>query len=386
MGITRLMYLLKEKCPQAIKNVNLKTYTGHIFALDASMAMYQFLISTQQIKSGFSIGELRDAQGNLTGHLLGLYNRSIMLMENGIKPCWVFDGKPPDAKIYVLKKRKQRKEDAEKGKSEAKDEGNMEKALKLANQTIKIDEQMTKDAKRLIKLLGLPMIEAPSEAEATCSVLAKGKKVFAAATEDMDCLCFGCPVLIRDLNNKDEPVIEINLEAVLKGLELTMDEFIDLCILCGCDYCPHIEGIGPIKALSLIKEHKNIEGVIKYAETFNKDPNHKKKLTYDEEEFNFELARKLFKEPDVVDVEKTELVWGKPDYEGLKKFLVEEKNFSETRIDTAMKRIENAKSKASQTRMENFFQLKPMQTSVKIGKKKDEEKFTAKKKGRSAKK
>ena len=126
--------------------------------------------------------------------------------------------------------------------------------------------------------------------------------------------------------------------------------------------------------------------MIKYVETFNKDPKHKKKLTYDEEEFNFELARKLFKEPDVVDVEKTELLWGKPDYEGLKKFLVEEKNFSETRIDNAMKRIENAKSKASQTRMENFFQLKPMQTSVKIGKKKDEEKFTAKKKGRSAKK
>ena len=106
MGIVRLMNLLKEKCPQSIKIVPLKNYIGQTFALDASMAMYQFLISTQQIKGGFSIADLRDAEGNLTGHLLGLYNRSIMLMENGIRPCWVFDGKPPDAKIFVLRKSK----------------------------------------------------------------------------------------------------------------------------------------------------------------------------------------------------------------------------------------------------------------------------------------
>ena len=269
MGIKRLMNLLREKAPKSIKSVPLSNYTGQLFALDASMAMYQFLISTQTIKTGFSIAELRDEQGNLTGHLLGLLNRTLMLMEHGIRPVWVFDGKPPEAKMNTLRGRKEIKENAEKEKDEAKDQGDMEKALKFANQTIKIDQKMTDDAKKLISLLGIPVIEAPSEAEATCSILAKDKKVFAAATEDMDTLCFGCPVLIRELTGKEENIIEIKLDVALSELGLTMDEFVDLCILCGCDYCERIEGIGCIKAFQLIKEYKTIEKVIEYTEKYN---------------------------------------------------------------------------------------------------------------------
>ena len=360
MGITRLMNLLREKCPKSIKSIPLSHYTGQIFALDASMAMYQFLISTQTIKTaGFSIAELRDEEGNLTGHLLGLLNRTLMLMEHGIRPVWVFDGKPPEAKLNCLRGRKERKENAEKEKDEAKDQGDLEKALKFANQTIRIDQKMTDDAKKLIKLLGIPVIEAPSEAEATCSVLAKDKKVFAAATEDMDTLCFGCPVLIRELSGKEENVTEIKLDEVLSGLGLTMDEFVDLCILCGCDYCERIEGIGCIKAYQLIKEYKTIEKVIEYADKYNKDVSHKKKYTYNKDNFDFVLARELFKKPEVIDSSTVDFKFNSPNIEGLKEFLVKEKNFSETRIENAIKRLGNAKSKANQSRLDSFFTLMP---------------------------
>lgn len=394
MGIGRLMQLLKEKAPGSIKKVNLSNFTGQVFALDASMSMYQFLISTQQIKTGFSIAELKDEQGNLTGHLLGLYNRTIFLMEHGIKPVWVFDGKPPEAKRNTLRGRKKRKEDAAKNEEEAKDEGDMEKALKFANQTVRITEQMTNDAKKLIKLLGIPMIEAPSEAEASCSILCKNKKVNAAATEDMDSLCFGCPLLIRDLSSKEEEVVTVNLEIALKELDVTMDEFIDVCILCGCDYCSKIEGIGSVNALKLIKERKNIEGVIKFSEEFNKDPSHKKKLTYDNETFDFVEARRLFKEPEVCDCDKVKFEWTKPKAEELKEFLVKEKNFNETRIDNLLKRIENAKSKSSQTRMESFFvplptkSMAPGTGKLKAGERpgdKKDKKANTTKKGKKAK-
>ena len=113
---------------QEYKECPLSNYTGQLFALDASMAMYQFLISTQTIKTaGFSIAELRDEEGNLTGHLLGLLNRTLMLMEHGIRPVWVFDGKPPEAKMNTLRGRKEIKENAEKEKDEAKDQGDLEK-------------------------------------------------------------------------------------------------------------------------------------------------------------------------------------------------------------------------------------------------------------------
>ena len=197
-------------------------------------------------------------------------------MEKGVRPCWVFDGKPPEAKKKLLGERKKKKEQAEISKQEAIEDGNVDKLLKFAGQSVKITSQMTADAKELVRLLGLPLIEAPSEAEAQCSILAKEGKTYAVATEDMDCLTFGCPILLRDFTNKDDPVIEIRLDMVLEGLEITMDQFIDVCILCGCDYCDSIDGIGPIKAHKLIQEHKNIEGVLEWVEAYNKDDKKKK--------------------------------------------------------------------------------------------------------------
>ena len=298
------------------------------------------MISTQHIKSGFGLQELKDSDGNLTGHILGLFNRSIMLMEKGVRPCWVFDGKPPEAKKRTLADRKKKKEDAEAGQQEALEEGDMDKVLKLAGMSVRVTPQMTSDAKELVRLLGLPMIEAPSEAEAQCSVMAKASKVYAVATEDMDCLTFGCPILLRDFTSKDDPVIEIKLDEILKGLEVTMEQFVDICILCGCDYADSIDGIGPIKAHKLIQEHKNIEGVLRYVDDYNKDPKKKKKLTYDLEDFDFKQARELFKSPETTEADSFDLKWLTPDYEGLKKFLVEGKGFAESRIESAMKRIE----------------------------------------------
>jgi len=86
--------------------------------------------------------------------------------------------------------------------------------------------------------------------------------VFATGTEDMDSLTFGTPILLRHLTYSEarkQPIKEIHLTKVLEELKLNMDEFIDLCILLGCDYCDSIRGIGPVRALELIRQHKTIE-------------------------------------------------------------------------------------------------------------------------------
>jgi flap endonuclease-1 len=269
---------------------------------------------------------------------VGLFNRSVMLLEKGIKPCWVFDGKPPEAKKKLLGERKKRKEAADEKLSEALDKGDTENALKYAGMSVRVTPQMTADAKRLIQCLGLPVIEAPSEAEAQCSVLAKAGKVYAVATEDMDCLTFGCPILLRDFSKKDDPVIEISLDKVLSGLGLDMQQFIDVCILCGCDYSGTIEGIGPVKALKLILEHKNIEGVIKHVEEAQKKG--KTKYRIDEESLNYIEARTLFEKPETLDPDTVELKFTTPNYEEMKKFLVEERGFALQKIESAIKRID----------------------------------------------
>ncbi len=63
------------------------------------------------------------------------------------------------------------------------------------------------------------------------------------------------------------PLLEFRLADILTGMELTMPQFVDLCILCGCDYTDTIRGIGPKNALKLIKAHGTIEKVIENLDT-----------------------------------------------------------------------------------------------------------------------
>ena len=275
--------------------------------------------------------ELKDDEGNLTGHLVGLFHRTIQFMENGIKPIWVFDGKPPELKCKELDKRKEMKEKAEEAKEEAMAAGDMETAMKMAGRSIKITAEMTADAKLLCKLLGAPMIEAPCEAEAQCAVMVSSGLAFATATEDMDALTFGTNYLLRGFNSKKEPVTQICLKEILEGFDMTMTEFIDLCIMCGCDYSHNIGGIGPVKALNLIKEEKTIENVLEKIKDHNEDETKKKKYIVPEK-FLYEESRDLFVNPDVnsdMDKIKESLKWNKPDEAKLKEFLVEHKGFTE---------------------------------------------------------
>jgi flap endonuclease-1 len=162
---------------------------------------------------------------------------------------------------------------------------------------------MKDDAMKLLKLMGFPVVEAKAEAEAQCIQLLHEGKVFAVASDDMDCLTFGCKVLIKGIRTKTDPVVEINLEDVLRELDFTIDEFIDFCILCGCDYCGTIENVGPVKAYQFIKEHKTIENVLLAMEEENKrfeqEKNRPKYVLPAKENFDYVTARELFKSPDV---------------------------------------------------------------------------------------
>ena len=110
--------------------------------------------------------EMRDEEGNLTGHLVGIFHRTIQFLENGIKPVWVFDGKPPQMKEKELEKRKEAKDAAEEEKKKAEENGDFERAKVMAGRAIRVTDEMMEDAKKLIRLMGVPVVESPSEAEA----------------------------------------------------------------------------------------------------------------------------------------------------------------------------------------------------------------------------
>ena len=165
--------------------------------------------------------------------------------------------------------------------------------------------------------------------------------------------------------SQDMPVLEFDYDKVLAGLGLTPEQFIDMCILCGCDYCDTIRGIGPKTALKLIKEHGSIEKILEEIDTEKYPP---------PQDWDFAGARELFKNPEVMDTTGIALSWKAPNEEGLIDFLVKEKQFNEERVRAVCAKVKKARQgKASQNRLESFFGP-PTIISSTIGKRKVEEK------------
>ena len=260
MGIQGLSRLVADVAPEAIKEVELASFFGRRIAIDASMSLYQFLVAIR-----YSNHVLTNEAGEATSHIIGFFYRTCKLLEAGIKPIYVFDGKPPQLKSGELEKRKERREEAAKKLEAA---TTAAEAQKFEKRLVRVTKSHNDDVKKLLRLMGLPVIEAPSEAEAQCAQMCKEGLVYGVATEDMDALTFGASKVIRNLSSgSGEKVKEYDLSKVLEGLGLTHGQFIDLSILMGCDYCDTIKGIGPKKGLDLIKKYRTIEDILK--EKFN---------------------------------------------------------------------------------------------------------------------
>lgn len=351
MGIKQLSKLIKENCKKAIIPRKPEYYSSSKIAIDASLALYQFLIAVRTDGSNLSYGD------STTSHIIGMFYRTIKMVENGITPVYVFDGKAPAMKMIELQKREEKRLKAEK-LSEGADK---EELIKQEKRKVKVNGEHVDDCKRLFKLMGIPHITAPSESEAYCAFLCKKGLVKGVATEDMDALCFGTPLLLRNMNksnttnknrtgNKKLDVDEYNLNVILKELEITMDSFIDLCIMMGCDYCDTIKGIGYKRAYDFIKKHGSIEEIIK-----------EEKVEIPEN-FDFKSAREIFKNlSSLCKLEEDaclEIDFEQIDKNGLVEFLVKEKGFDEQRVINGVERLIKANKKGNQTKLDSFFQKK----------------------------
>ncbi|OVA16596.1 XPG/Rad2 endonuclease [Macleaya cordata] len=332
MGIKGLTKLLADKAPKCMKEQKLENYFGREIAIDASLSIYQFLIVVG--RNGTQM--LTNEAGEITSHLQGMFTRTIRLLEAGLKPVYVFDGKPPDLKRQELAKRYSKRLDATDDLAAAIESGDKEEIEKFSKRTVKVTKQHNEDCKKLLRLMGVPLVEASSEAEAECAALCKSGKacifgVYAVASEDMDTLTFGAPRFLRHLmapTSRKVPVVEFEIAKILAELNLTMDQFIDLCILCGCDYCAGIRGsIGGQTALKLIRKHGSIDSILE---------NINKQRYQVPENWLYQEARQLFKEPLVsADDQQPEIKWTCPDEEGLINFLVKENGFNHDRVAKA---------------------------------------------------
>jgi flap endonuclease-1 len=340
MGLDLKPLVIREK-------TKLEAFATKVVAIDAYNAIYQFLA----IIRGPDGSHLSDSSGRVTSHLSGLFYRNINFLSIGIKPIYVFDGKPPSMKSAEIERRRQIKKDATIKYEKAISEGKLEDARKFAQQTTVMRDTMVVDSKRILSLFGIPYIDAPSEGEATAAHLTKTGQAYASASQDFDSVLFGAKRLVRNFTNSGrrkipnrntyieiEPEL-IDTEKTLKELGLTKEQIVDVGILIGTDFNPDgFTRIGPKTALKMIKEHSRLEKI----------PQIQDQLA----EIEYEQIRKIFLEPEIADV--SEIKFGKIDYDGVLKYLVDERSFSPDRVQSSLGRLKKAIEKKSQT-LEQWF-------------------------------
>ena len=260
------------------KEIELSSLRGKTIAIDAYNTLYQFLTTIRQ----FDGTPLMDSKGNITSHISGLFYRNLNLLQEGVKPIYVFDGKSPELKAKEIENRKERKEMAQAKFVEASKINDTDSMKKYSSRNVKITDEILEQSKEILKAMGIPSIQAPSEGEAEAVYLSKNGWVWAAASQDYDALLYGSPVLIRNLTMSkrkrvaggeyvDVSIEQIKTEDVLKELEISQDQLICLAILVGTDYNPSgVKGLGQKRALEIVKEYKTPEEIFKSIEDSEK--------------------------------------------------------------------------------------------------------------------
>jgi len=330
--------------------VRLEDLSGNSIAIDAYNALYQFLAIIRQPDGT----PLKDSSGRITSHLSGLLYRTSNLVELGIKPIYIFDGTPPALKEVEIKRRMKAKEEALIKYEQAIKEGKIEEARMYAQATSRLKDYMAEDSKRLLSLMGIPWIQAPSEGEAQAAHVVKRGDANYCASQDYDSLLFGAPRLVRNVtisgrrklpskNVYVEVIPEIvELEQVLKECGITYEQLIDVGILIGTDFNPEgVKGLGPKTALKLIKEYGSIENALPHLKNadFSVEP---------------QRIREIFLKPKVTDNYKIE--WKEPDVEGVVNFICRERDFSEDRVRKALEKMQKGITKLKgKTTLEKWF-------------------------------
>ena len=331
------------------KEIQLVELSGRSIAIDGFNILYQFLSIIRDRMTG---EPLRDSKGRITSHLSGLLYRNSNLLEAGIKPVFIFDGKPPEFKHSTIESRAERKKEAEKKWKEAVERG--ERAITYAQAAAKLTDDMVEQAKTLLDYMGIPWVQAPSEGEMQCAFMCKRGDVWASGSQDFDSLLAGTPRLVRNLSitgrrkvPKKEIYVQvkpelIELEKALESLGITGEQLVILGMLVGTDYSEGVKGVGPKTALKIVKKYKTLENVMENVDWISDVPA--------EKIYNF------FLNPPVT--EEYEIEWQEPDADKLREFMVKEHDFSLERVEKVIERLQSAWTKGRQSSLSGWLEKK----------------------------
>lgn len=332
------------------EEISLSDLTECTLAVDASLMLYQFLASIRQ-RDGTP---LRNAKGQVTSHLTGLFTRTAHLMQEGIRLVFVFDGKPPALKEQEQQRRRALKEEAQTKYEEAQQAEDVDAMRKYSARLTRLTPEMVGEAQQLLSAMGIPYVTAPSEAEAQAAHMVSKGDCYAVATQDADVFMFGALRVVRNLSilgkRKKANTLSytsvkperISLSGLLNDLGIDREQFIALCMLVGTDYnSGGIKGIGPKKALKLVKKYgddrESLFSEVGWSDTFP---------------FSWEEVFSAITQMPVTD--EYSVSQGRLDPDAVEKLLVEGFSFSEERVQNTLRKLEDTMGKRSQTSLFDY--------------------------------
>jgi flap endonuclease-1 len=312
------------------ETLTLEALRGRTLAVDGNGELYQFL-ALIRLRDGTP---LRDSSGRITSHVNGLFYRVTRLIADyALKLVFVFDGTPPPRKSAELERRRAIRQRYEAERDEALRAGDLNAAYSKSTMTSRLTREMVGEARELLRMLGIPTLQAPSEGEAQAAHMARANVVWAAASKDYDSLLFGAPRVLRFLTISGKEFLPsqgvarpiqpelIDLEQLLTALAITRAQLVDLSILVGTDFNDGVKGIGPKKALKLVREHGAIEQM----------PDEIRDAVGDVDEI-----RGIYLHPQTTDSD--DVCFGEPDFAAVVEFLCAEREFSKDRVTAALER------------------------------------------------
>jgi flap endonuclease-1 len=314
--------------------ISLSALRGRTLAVDGNGELYQFL-ALIRLRDGTP---LKDRTGRITSHLAGLFYRTTRLIaEHGVRLAFVFDGAPPTLKAAEVAKRRAVRQRYEDERAAALARGDAAAAYSKATMTSRLTREMVVEARELLRLMGVPTVQAPSEGEAQAShMAATSPDVWAAASKDYDALLFGAPRLVRFLTitgreflpsqGAFRPLVPetIELDALLAAWGIDREGLVDLALLVGTDFNDGVKGIGPKKALALVQKHRRVEAMPAEIRDALGDP------------ATIDAVRRIYLAPDVTDAFDVRPF--EPDLDGIVRFLCDEREFARDRVTAAIDR------------------------------------------------
>jgi flap endonuclease-1 len=306
----------------AIEEVEWADVADSVVAVDAHNWLYRYLTTTVKWTREDAY---TTADGTEVANLIGIVTGLPKFFEHDLTPVMVFDGAVTDLKEDEIAARREQKEQYESDLDAARERGDGIAVARLESRTQRLTDTILETTRDLLDLLDVPVVDAPAEGEAQAAHMARRGDVDAVGSEDYDALLFGAPVTLRQVTSKGPPE-RMDFDATLARHDLTWEQLVDVAILCGTDFNPGVDGVGPKTAVSLVAEHGDLFAVL---EAEGETVEHADRI------------RQLFLDPAVADDVAIDLDID-PDVAAARRYVLDEWDVAADEVERGFERLESA--------------------------------------------